>query len=192
MTYPTTPEPSEVELAAHQDPLADAYAPQLACGLDGPEVVADVQSIPDVALEDGFIYQASGDWPVALIVPDVALEEAGPSHEIMAAILGLARDTLRRTIWQEVLNERSSQLTKWGDQSRPLGASATWSKIADIHRDNCNEAAAEGVCTWRHIALEEVFEAFSEPDRDAFRKEAIQTIAVLLSALEDLYREEFE
>lgn len=148
----------------------DEYAPQLAAGLDGPEVAADEQ--PGI--------------------PEVALEDAGPSHEILEAILGMARNNLRRTIWQEVLDERARQLKKWGDQRRPLGASATWKQVADIHRANCDEAEAAGECTWRHITLEETFEAFAETERDPFRREVVQTMAVLLSALEDTYRDEFE
>lgn len=127
-----------------------------------------------------------------MAIPEVALEDAGPSHEIMTAIFGMNRNNFRRTIWQEVLDERGRQLRKWGDQTRELGSHESYKAIADRMRESCQAAADAGVCSWRLVAIEEFWEAFAETERDAFRKEAVQTIAVLVSALEDLYRDEFE
>lgn len=113
------------------------------------------------------------------------------SREVHEALYGLQRNGFRHDLFREIMDERQRQLYKWGDQSRELGSYEAYKTIADRMRDSCNEAEAAGDCTWRHITLEEVWEAFSEEDRHRFRVEAIQTMAVLFSALEDLFRDEF-
>lgn len=102
------------------------------------------------------------------------------------------RDSFRFDLFREIIAERSRQLAKWGEQRRPLGNSSAFKQIADIVRDNCDESEAAGGSNWREIALEEFWEAFSESERDEFRVEAIQTMAVLFSALEDHFRDQWE
>ena len=50
----------------------------------------------------------------------------------------------------------------------------------------CDEAAKSGTLTWRHILLEEVFEALAESDPAKLRTESIQSAAVIAAWVEDI------
>ena len=79
--------------------------------------------------------------------------------------------------------ERARQDAKWGDQShRPDGTGALkWAALADDQKQATDEAAEDGSLTWRHILLEEVYEAFAESDPEKLTEELIQVAAVALA-----------
>ncbi|WP_309080297.1 hypothetical protein [Zhihengliuella sp.] len=91
----------------------------------------------------------------------------------------------------DVHAERLRQDAKWGEQnhpdgtgssSKPLAAMAASGVTADWLADSAtlatDTAAERGVVTWRHILLEEVFEALAESDPAKLRTELIQVAAV--------------
>lgn len=87
--------------------------------------------------------------------------------------------------------ERERQDNKWGPQSWPDGTHERYAVQADRYRQECDDAAlldGNGNCglTWRHILLEEVFEALAETDPGKLRVELIQALAVGARWLEDL------
>lgn len=82
-------------------------------------------------------------------------------------------------VLNEVFQERVRQDAKWGEQNHPNGTSiAIFKNMADEFRKECDKAHREGTLTWRHIMLEEFYEALAEEDPSALRKELVQTIAV--------------
>lgn len=90
-----------------------------------------------------------------------------------------------------VAQERIRQDDKWGSfQSHPDGTHERYEAQAERYRDACNEAAAHpkasGGVTWRHIFLEEVFEALTETDPAKLREELIQALAVGVAWIEDI------
>ena len=90
-------------------------------------------------------------------------------------------------IFGDLLSERYRQLQKWGPQQHPDGTGGTLSDItADAYRAECEANFAAGVGTWRHILLEEVYEALAESERDALRKELVQVATVAVAWIEDL------
>ena len=91
--------------------------------------------------------------------------------------------------------ERIAQNKKWGEQHHPDGTSSRivlplfdgcMSWLRDILRLRCDEAAKSGTLTWRHILLEEVFEALAESDPAKLRTELIQSAAVIAAWVEDI------
>lgn len=88
-----------------------------------------------------------------------------------------------------VLTERIANLERWGIQDYPHGTDADGdAEMADIARDACKRAAAEGRVTWRHVLDEEMLEAFAEADPAALRAELVQVAAVTLQWLEAIDR----
>ncbi len=89
---------------------------------------------------------------------------------------------------ENVAMERWRQHEKWGEQHYPNGTSdsaeAKWQ--ADFDRQECEDAAKDGTLTWRHIAQEEISEAFAETDPAKLRAELVQAAAVLCSWIEDI------
>lgn len=79
--------------------------------------------------------------------------------------------------------EVARQDTKWGVQDHPDGTDAKNTVLANFARDDCNEAFEKGHGTWRHILMEEMFEAFAEEDIDALIQELIQCRAVITNWL---------
>lgn len=83
--------------------------------------------------------------------------------------------------------ERRRQIVKWGHQTREGGTSPQgFAMLRDMFRNACDNAEAEGGATWRHILLEEVYEAFAESDPQALRTELIQCGAVITAWIEDI------
>lgn len=109
------------------------------------------------------------------------------------------------SIWTEVRGERERQDELWGEQNHPDGTGPAVSfdgvfrmaEMAAANRLACKAAAGEyaemsgrGPLTWRHILLEEVFEALSESDPAKLREELVQVAAVTVQWLEAIDRRE--
>lgn len=96
----------------------------------------------------------------------------------------------------EVVSERQAQDAYWGTQNHPDGTGpdlllldGVWSSryVADEFRARCQGAAARGAVTWRHILLEEVFEAMAASP-DELRGELVQVAAVACAWIESIDR----
>ena len=92
----------------------------------------------------------------------------------------------RQKVLLEISVERDNQLEKWGEQHHPDGTSWDWKRPRDQYRELCDEAASIGMVTWRHIALEELYEALSEMNPARLRAELVQTAAVMVAWIEDI------
>jgi hypothetical protein len=97
---------------------------------------------------------------------------------------------VRSSVADDVAAERARQDVKWGVQNHPDGtgpgtyplrtlydsAPAEW--LARRATSSTDTAANAGTVTWRHILLEEVFEALAEDDPARLRTELVQVAAV--------------
>jgi hypothetical protein len=89
----------------------------------------------------------------------------------------------------EVRAERERQHAKWGEQNHPNGTgSMAFVREAEDAKARCQDAAARGVCTFRHILVEEVFEALAEIDPALLRAELVQVAAVTVQWIEAIDR----
>lgn len=90
----------------------------------------------------------------------------------------------------EVISERYRQDAKWGEQNHPDGWSGTDDdrRAAMTARVRCQQAAADGAVTWRHILEEEHAEAFAERDPAKLRAELVQVAAVAVAWIQDIDR----
>jgi hypothetical protein len=100
----------------------------------------------------------------------------------------LAPERLRKVIFHDVEEERVRQDAKFGDQTAlPDGTSVEdFGDLRDFYTSECNRAARAGVTTWRHVVLEEVFEAMAESDTTKLRVELVQGAAVIVAWIEAL------
>lgn len=90
-------------------------------------------------------------------------------------------------VFDDVLGERHRQLVKWGPQRHEFGTGKPGDRgLSDWYRHECDVAATTGDVTWRHILLEEVYEALAETEREPLRRELIQVAAVIFAIVEDL------
>lgn len=78
----------------------------------------------------------------------------------------------------DVLEERVRQEAKWGEQSHPDGTGPQYASHADGARAECDREHRAGHGTWRHILLEEVWEAMAEDDPAKLRAELVQVAGV--------------
>lgn len=86
-----------------------------------------------------------------------------------------------------VIPERWSQLRRWGVQRLPDGTGALeYAYRREWARDACDAATAKGEVTWRHVLLEEVYEALAEDEPGRLEAELAQVAAVTLAWLEDI------
>ena len=93
----------------------------------------------------------------------------------------------------DVLRERDAQDAKFGVQDLPYGTGDEWLQaMADVSRNECDEAFAAGQGTFRHVFLEEVYEAMAETDPVKLRAELIQAIAVGVKIVEAIDRKASE
>lgn len=89
----------------------------------------------------------------------------------------------------DVRREREAQETKWGEQNHPDGTGKAHMRfLATMARDTCQEAARNGLTTWKHVLLEEVYEALAEDDPKALRNELVQVAAVAIAWVEAIDR----
>lgn len=101
----------------------------------------------------------------------------------------LARKGRTLGVAGEVVAERQRQHEKWGEQTHPDGTGGALAANDEIDAKRaCQQAAAEGRCTWRLILDEEVREAFAESDPDRLRAELVQVAAVAASWIEAIDR----
>lgn len=101
----------------------------------------------------------------------------------------------KATFWvlTDVGLERHRQDEKWGEQNHPDGTGPSGfhrhiSGVADRYRSECDAAARAGKVTFRHIFLEEVFEAMAEHDPGQLRAELVQVAAVAVAWVEAIDR----
>jgi hypothetical protein len=92
------------------------------------------------------------------------------------------------SVYDEIAAERARQDERWGEQNHPLGASPVFAPNADAARRECDAAAASGTVTWRHIVLEELWEALAETEPGAARGELVQLGAVVVAMIECIDR----
>lgn len=96
----------------------------------------------------------------------------------------------RLRVLTSVERELYRQDELWGEQNHPDGT-GDWAAIsAEIYRRDTETAAKGGYITYRHILLEEVYEAMAESDRNKLKTELIQVAAVAVAWVEKLIREE--
>jgi len=91
-------------------------------------------------------------------------------------------------VLDEVADERTRQVTKWGVQTRPTGANAAFSRARDLAQKRTDARMKDGTATWHDILFEEFLEAVAEEDAAKMRVELIQLAAVAVSAVEDIDR----
>lgn len=89
----------------------------------------------------------------------------------------------------EVRDERERQNGMWGEQNHPDGTSTTYASQANAYRANTDAAQKNGTLTFRHILVEELFEALAEVDPAALRAELVQVAAVAVSWVEKIDRD---
>lgn len=85
--------------------------------------------------------------------------------------------------------ERARQDELWGEQNHPDGTSAAmFEGAANDWRRIVKAAAAKGKLTWRHILLEEAYEALASDDPAELRTELVQVAAVAVAWIEAIDR----
>jgi len=88
----------------------------------------------------------------------------------------------------EVAAERRRQDARWGEQNHPDGAGPAHAAEAVRRRAECEQAAASGQLTWRHILWEEVAEAGAEHEPKHLRDELVQVAAVAVAWIQAIDR----
>lgn len=92
-------------------------------------------------------------------------------------------------VFRDIVEERAAQDARWGEQNHPDGTSSEmWGPNAKLWRFRCDGAAKAGDVTWKHILLEEVYEALAESDPAKLREELIQVAAVAAAWVEAIDR----
>lgn len=96
----------------------------------------------------------------------------------------------RHPVLGEIRAERARQDERWGEQNHPDGTDGGlfFAERRDYHRRVCQEYAAVGGLTWRHILDEEVHEAYAETDPAKLRRELVQVCAVAVAWIEAIDR----
>ncbi|MGW2515005.1 hypothetical protein ACWC0A_37685 [Streptomyces scopuliridis] len=93
-------------------------------------------------------------------------------------------------ILADVKAERDAQDALFGVQDLPDGTGPEFVRQADKHREACDDAFQLNYGTYRHVLLEEVYEAMAETDPVKLRAELIQAIAVGVKWVEAIDRRE--
>ncbi|MEB0001619.1 hypothetical protein QN357_01540 [Cryobacterium sp. RTC2.1] len=113
-----------------------------------------------------------------------------------------------------VLDERTRQNEKWGEQNHPNGTGQESRPLSFLRayltgrgvestrvpartlsylaRDDTNRAVREGRGKWKQILLEEVFEAFAEDDPAKLHTELVKVAAVAQQWVEAIDRSHAE
>lgn len=88
----------------------------------------------------------------------------------------------------EIAAERAAQDARFGVQDLPDGTDAEYVVEADRHREDCDRMFRFGMGTYRHVFLEEVYEALAETDPVKLRAELVQAVAVGVKWIEAIDR----
>lgn len=101
--------------------------------------------------------------------------------------LDRASDALLLRAIGDISTERDRQEAKYPHEDLGDGTGgAYFVAAANSHRRQCDEAGA--AATWRHVLLEEVFEALAEQDPERLRGELVQVAAVAVRWVEAIDR----
>lgn len=99
-----------------------------------------------------------------------------------------ANHTLDATL-QQVAIERAAQDAKFGEQNHRDGTNwADRTAVANAARTACDKAFKENRGTWRHVLLEEVYEALAESDPAKLRAELVRVAAVAVAWVQAIDR----
>ena len=120
---------------------------------------------------------------------------------VEASTKALAR-TKRRHLYEELNEERTRQLEKWGVQVWPSVVPVANDKKSDTNaalrtahyglpteiaaKAACDKAMEDGSCTWADIFVEELVETICASNEKDRRMELIQTLTVGIAWLEDM------
>lgn len=95
-------------------------------------------------------------------------------------------------VLNEVLAERERQDAKLGEQNWPSETEAreflSFQASAELAKLSYDYARETGRLSWRHILLEEVYEALAEEDPVKRRAELVQVAAVAIAEIECIDR----
>ncbi|MFE5159110.1 hypothetical protein ACFRNT_11360 [Streptomyces sp. NPDC056697] len=95
-------------------------------------------------------------------------------------------------VLRDIAREREAQDALFGQQDLPNGTGPEFdgdaTDYADAYRAECDKAFAMGAGTYRHIFMEEVFEALAESDPVKLRAELVQAVAVGVKWIEGIDR----
>ncbi|WP_406324080.1 hypothetical protein [Streptomyces niveus] len=91
-------------------------------------------------------------------------------------------------ILADIKRERDAQDAIFGVQDLPYGTGGQFTRQADEARRLCDRAFDRGEGTFRHVLLEEVYEAMAETDPIPLRAELIQAGAVIVKFIEAIDR----
>ncbi len=92
-----------------------------------------------------------------------------------------------KQFFREVFVERRRQDVKFPDQHLPDGTGhISYMMDANTLRQDCDAAAKAKRLTWRHIFMEEVYEAVAEKDQDKLRTELVQVASVCARWVEEI------
>jgi len=114
--------------------------------------------------------------------PDTPVEIFAAGTRGIGGTIGVLRD---------VAAERQRAEAKFPDQHLPDGTGGqAFTIAAGRFRAECQAADAAGTVTWRHVVLEEVYEAIAEPPArpDKLRAELVQVGAMVVRWIEDIDR----
>jgi hypothetical protein len=93
-------------------------------------------------------------------------------------------------ILREIAEERDAQDALFGVQDLPDGTGPEFTDAANMARDACDAAFSSKRGTFRHVFIEEVYEAFAESDPAKLRAELVQAVAVGVKWIEGIDRRE--
>ncbi|MFB7188437.1 hypothetical protein ACFCZT_24710 [Streptomyces sp. NPDC056230] len=89
----------------------------------------------------------------------------------------------------DITTERAAQDAIFGEQNLPDGTDGyRYRSLADTARLACDAAFDKGRGTFRHVFLEEVYEAMAESDPVRLRAELVQAVAVGVKWIEAIDR----
>lgn len=91
-------------------------------------------------------------------------------------------------VFRDIVEERARQDAKWGEQNHPDGTNWSYEIEAEHFKALCDREAEAGKVTWRHILLEEVYEALAEENPAMLRDELVQVAAVAAAWVEAIDR----
>lgn len=99
---------------------------------------------------------------------------------------GVPRSLAR--VLADVAAERAAQDELWGIQDFPDGTGHEHAAAAEAAKRDCGAAWAGARLTWRHLLIEEFFEALAETDPTALRTELVQMAAAAVKWVQALDR----